>query len=233
MAQVARLYSQHTGAPSRRVGLLLFPTITHVDVSLLPQASTVPMSASSLTSPTSPTSASSTASRGGFTDYDSLFSHDWQPAPGKQGPDTYSDLAAAKVDAEERKRQRENKIAMEQREAEIERRERELKRKQEMAAIEARRQKEAAEEAERRRQMKEDMKNKPAAKAQPKRPKFEFEKEKPQIMVAVASALQSANNLVNSCRVSRRSVTPHAICHTSWSGQADIAALEQGARKRH
>lgn len=73
-----------------------------------------------------------------------------------------------------------------------------------MAAVEARRQKESAEEAERRRKMKEDMKNKPAptSAAQAKRPKFDFQKEKPQIMVAVANALQAANNLVNSCRVS-------------------------------
>lgn len=108
-------------------------------------------------------------------------------------------MAAAKADAEERKRQREARIAMEQREAEIERREREIKRKQDMTALEARRQKDAAEEAERRRIAKEELKR---GKNQPKRPKFDFEKEKPQIMVSVATALQAANNLVNSCRVS-------------------------------
>ena len=78
-----------------------------------------------------------------------------------------------------------------------------------MAAIEARRQKEAAEEAERRRQAKEAAKHKPE---QAKRPKFDFQKERPQVMVAVANALQAANNLVNSCRVSaassRTSVSP-------------------------
>jgi len=137
---------------------------------------------------------------GGFSDYNDLFSHDWQPAAGQRGADTYSDLAAAKADAEERKRQREARIAMEQREAEIERREREMKRKQDMAALEVRRQKDALEEAERRRQAKEELKRN---KNQPKKPKFDFEREKPQIMVAVATALQAANNLVNSCRVSR------------------------------
>ena len=69
-----------------------------------------------------------------------------------------------------------------------------------MATVEARRQKEAAEEAERRRMAKEELKNKPAQ--QPKRPKFDFVKEKPQIMVSVANALQAANALVNACRVS-------------------------------
>jgi hypothetical protein len=137
--------------------------------------------------------------QGGFSDYNDLFAHDWAPAPGARGPDTYSDLAAAKADAEERKRAREARIILEQREAEVERREREAKRKQDMAALEARRQKEAAEEAERRRQAKEEAQRN---KNQPKKPKFDFQKEKPAIMVAVAIALQSANNLVNSCRVS-------------------------------
>ena len=138
--------------------------------------------------------------QGGFSDYDDLFSHNWAPAPGQRGADTYSDLAAAKADADERKRARESRIAMEQREAEIERREREMKRKQDMTALEARRQKDALEEAERRRQAKEDLKRNKNA---PKKPKFDFQREKPQIMVAVATALQAANNLVNSCRVSR------------------------------
>jgi hypothetical protein len=56
-----------------------------------------------------------------------------------------------------------------------------------MANVEARRQKEAAEEA---------------VTPQPKRPKFDFEREKPKVMVSVANAIQCANNLVNSCRVS-------------------------------
>ena len=168
-----------------------------------PKATAVPSGGAATvnSSSTSPTTGS-TARAGGFTDYDDLFSHDWNPGPGKRGPDTYADLAAAKADAEERRLQRERRVALEQREAELERREREQKRRQDMAALESRRQKEAAEEAERRRKAKEELRNKPAlAAAQAKRPKFDFQKEKPQIMVAVANALQSANGLVNSCRV--------------------------------
>lgn len=71
-----------------------------------------------------------------------------------------------------------------------------------MAALEARRQKEALEEQERRRKAKDDAKNR---KNQPQKPKFDFQREKPQIMVTVATALQAANNLVNSCRVSAES----------------------------
>ncbi|WVQ84468.1 hypothetical protein IAT38_006620 [Cryptococcus sp. DSM 104549] len=137
---------------------------------------------------------------------DDIFGHSWAPDPKSRGPDTYTDLAAARADAEERKREREGRIALEQREAELERREREMKRKQEMAAIEARRQKEAAEEAERRRQAKEEAKSKKNQPKQPKRPPFNFEREKPAIMVAVANAIQCANNLVNSCRLVNREV---------------------------
>ena len=69
-----------------------------------------------------------------------------------------------------------------------------------MEALTVRRQREADEEAERRRQAKLNLTKQGN---QPKRPKFDFQKEKPQVMVAVANAIQSANNLVNSCRVSR------------------------------
>ncbi|WVW86142.1 hypothetical protein I302_108183 [Kwoniella bestiolae CBS 10118] len=182
MQEVARLYSKYGGAgPGVKK-----PT---------------PMAPSKQTSVSSTTSTSS-ANRGTFDD--DLFSHDWAPSKGSRGPDTYTDLAAAKADADARKRERENRILIEQREAEVERRERELKRKQDMAALEARRQKEAAEEAERRRKAKEDAKRK--GPAQPKRPPFDFQKEKPQIMVAIANAIQCANNLVNSCRHIDRSV---------------------------
>ncbi|GFZ48656.1 hypothetical protein JCM24511_06405 [Saitozyma sp. JCM 24511] len=139
-----------------------------------------------------------TAARGGsFNETDALYNHSWAPGPGQRGADTYADLAAAKADAEARKREREGRIALEQREAEIERKERELRRKQDMASIEARRQREAAEEAERRRKMKEDSKKKPA---QQQRPKFDLQKEKPQIMVSIANAIQAASVLVNACR---------------------------------
>ncbi|OWZ72599.1 hypothetical protein AYX14_01923 [Cryptococcus neoformans] len=149
----------------------------------------------------SPTTAIPATRQGTFDD--DIFSHDWNPAPGSRGADTYTDLAAAKADAEERKRAREARIALEQREAEIERRERELRRKRDMAEIEERRRKDAAEEAENRRKLKEQGKKKSQ---QPKRPPFNFEKEKPQIMVAVANAIQCANNLVNACRLVNREV---------------------------
>ncbi len=35
---------------------------------------------------------------------------------------------------------------------------------------------------------------------QPKRPPFNFAKEKPQVLVSIANASQAANNLVNACR---------------------------------
>ncbi|ORX40626.1 hypothetical protein BD324DRAFT_611568 [Kockovaella imperatae] len=190
MQHVARLYSQYGGGgPTVRK-----PTAVH--------------SSATTASPRASIDAGrpSRGPEGGFNDYDSLFSHDWAPAPGKRGPDTYADLAAAKADAEERKRQREARIALEHREAELERREREIRRKSEMEALNMRRQREAEQEAERRRKAREEMlkaKRQPAqapAAAQPKRPKFDFQKEKPQVLVAVANAIQTANNLVNSCR---------------------------------
>lgn len=159
--------------------------------------------------PSSYTTSSTTASSGGggtrsarqSVDFgnEDIFSHDW--APSKRGPDTYADLAAAKQEAEGRKAERAQRILMEQREAELERRERELKRKQDMAALEQRRQKEALEEQERRRQMKEAQKR---GAQQPKRPKFDFQKEKPQVLVSIANAIQAANNLVNACRLINR-----------------------------
>ncbi|WWC91674.1 uncharacterized protein L201_006620 [Kwoniella dendrophila CBS 6074] len=189
MQEVARLYAKYGGAgPGVKK-----PT---------PMA---PHKQSSVSSSISATSASSGGNRGGFDD--DLFSHDWAPSKGNRGPDTYTDLAAAKADADARKRDREARILIEQREAEVERREREFKRKQDMAALEARRQREAAEEAERRRQAKEDAKKRgPNVKPQPKRPPFDFQKEKPQMMVSIANAIQCANNLVNSCRLIDRSV---------------------------
>ncbi|KAL7418472.1 hypothetical protein Q5752_006930 [Cryptotrichosporon argae] len=158
------------------------------------------------TAPATTTSAAAPA-RGGFND-DDLYNHSWEPSRGQRGPDTYADLAAARADAETRKREREARIALEQREADMERRERELRRKQEMAAIEARRERERIEEEERRRKAKEEAKSRakqPVAK-QPPRPKFDFVKEKPQIMVAIANAIQAANNLVNACRHINREV---------------------------
>ncbi|KAK8853196.1 hypothetical protein IAR55_003898 [Kwoniella newhampshirensis] len=185
MTEVANLYKKYGGAG---------PGVK--------KPTSVPVSAPVKQSSTSSTTSSSAARNRGTFD-DDIFSHDWAPAPGKRGPDTYTDLAAAKADAEERKREREARLLIEAREAEVERKEREFKRKQDMAALEARRQKEAAEEAERRRLAKENAKKKGA---QPKRPPFNFEREKPAIMVAVANAIQCANNLVNSCRLVNREV---------------------------
>ncbi|WWC64596.1 uncharacterized protein I303_107207 [Kwoniella dejecticola CBS 10117] len=184
MQEVARLYAKYGGAgPGVKK-----PT---------------PMAPTKQSSVSSTSSQPSSANRGGFDD--DLFSHDWAPSKGSRGPDTYTDLAAAKADADARKREREARILIEQREAEVERRERELRRKQDMAALESRRQKEALEEAERRRQAKEDAKKR-GKNPQPKRPPFDFQKEKPQVMVSIANAIQCANNLVNSCRHIDRSV---------------------------
>jgi hypothetical protein len=162
-----------------------------------------------------------------------LYNHSWAPGPGQRGPDTYADLAAAKADAEARKREREGRIALEQREAEIERKERDFRRKQDMASIEARRQREAAEEAERRRKMKEDSKKKPA---QQQRPKFDLQREKPQIMVSIANAIQAASVLVNACRVSRSS--RHAQQSCTMTGVEDALTITSTAhqprvRERH
>ncbi|TXT04425.1 uncharacterized protein COLE_07244 [Cutaneotrichosporon oleaginosum] len=139
----------------------------------------------------------------GFSSSDPFYDHSWEPAAGQRGKDTYADLDSARADAEERKREREQRMALERREAEIERREREVKRKQEMAQVEARRRAEAEQEAERRRKAKEERKS---AKHAPKRPKFNFEKEKPQVLSSVANANLAASNLVNSIRLLNREV---------------------------
>lgn len=139
----------------------------------------------------------STSQSRGFTESEDIFKHSWDVAPGQRGKDTYADLASARADADQRKREREAQIALEHREAEIERRERELQRRKDMEEIEARRRREAEEEAEKRRKAKAERK---AAKNMPQRPKFNFEREKPAIMTSVATAIQAASNLVNSCR---------------------------------
>lgn len=72
-----------------------------------------------------------------------------------------------------------------------------------MEQIEARRRREAEEEAERRRKAKEERKS---AKNAPKRPKFNFEREKPAVLSAVAQANLAASNLVNACRLLNREV---------------------------
>lgn len=158
----------------------------------------------STTSSSTATSAGKRGSVGGFTDSD-MWDHTWAPSKGSRGPDTYTDLAQAKAEAQQRQAERENRIRMEQREAEIEKREREVTRQQEMAAVENRRRLEAQEEAERRRKAKEDAQRRsgqPVQAVQPKKPAFNYEREKPQILISVANAIQAANNLVNAVRVS-------------------------------
>ena len=73
-----------------------------------------------------------------------------------------------------------------------------------MAALEQRRQKDMLEEQERRRKMKEEAKrgNKQGAAGNKQVKKFDLARERPNVMVSVANALQAANVLVNSMRVS-------------------------------
>lgn len=193
MRAVAGLYKQyapHAAGPDVRK-VSRSPSVFRP--SLTQQATQVP------SSPRTSAPAAASKPRGAFDD-DDLYNHSWAPAAGQRGKDTYADLAAAKADAEQRRAEREARLLIEQREAEVERRERELRRKQEMAAIEARRQREAEEEAARRRKMKEDA-ARAKANPQPKKPKFDLQREKPQIMVSVANALQAATALVAACRV--------------------------------
>lgn len=134
----------------------------------------------------------------GFEDLD----HSWAPkgyTSGSTDP-TYADLAAAKEEAEARKREREAKAALEAREAELERRERALTNKEtDKARLEAARRKATEDDVKR----KKDAEMAKAKAKQPKRPPFDFAKEKPQVLVSIANASQAANNLVNACRVSR------------------------------
>ena len=127
--------------------------------------------------------------------------HSWAPAGGVRDNSSanYADL---KEEAERRKREREARAALEAREAEVERRERALKNKEnDKYKAETYRQKMLEEEAQRRKQKEKERLDKERAKNQPKRPPFNFEKEKPQILVSIANASQAAINLQNACRV--------------------------------
>lgn len=129
--------------------------------------------------------------------------HSWTPSGGVRDT-SYANYADLREDAEKRKREREARAALEAREAEIERRERALKNKEsEKHKAETYRQKLAEEETHRRKQKEKERLEKERAKNQPKRPPFNFEKEKPQILVSIANASQAAINLVNACRVGR------------------------------
>ncbi len=154
---------------------------------------------SSRAPPTS--SAPSAKPRSGFEGLE----HSWAPTGGRSSGDpTYSDLAAAKEDAEARKRDRDAKAALEAREAEIARRERLIRTQEEekKKGLEySRRHQE--EEAKKRQEAEAKRLAAERAKNAPKRIPFDFAKERPQILVSIANASQSANNLVNACRVSR------------------------------
>jgi hypothetical protein len=128
--------------------------------------------------------------------------HSWAPAGGVRDT-SYANYADLREDAEKRKREREARAALEAREAEIERRERALRNKEdEKHKAETYRQKMVDDEAQRRKLKEKERLDKERAKNQPKRPPFNFEKEKPQILVSIANASQAAINLTNACRVS-------------------------------
>lgn len=127
--------------------------------------------------------------------------HSWAPSGGVRDT-SYANYADLKEDAEKRKREREARAALEAREAEIERRERALRNKEdEKHKLEAYRHKLTEEEAHKRKQKEKERLEKERAKNQPKRPPFNFEKEKPQILVSIANASQAAINLTNACKV--------------------------------
>jgi hypothetical protein len=142
----------------------------------------------------------STPARKPTSEFENL-DHSWAPSGGVRDT-SYADYADLREDAERRKREREARAALEAREAEIERRERALKNKEsEKAKAELYRQKLTEEEMNRRSQKEKERLAKEKAKNQPKRPPFNFEKEKPQILISIANASQAAINLVNACRV--------------------------------
>ncbi|KAJ9100681.1 hypothetical protein QFC21_003726 [Naganishia friedmannii] len=127
--------------------------------------------------------------------------HSWAPSGGVRDT-SYADYSDLREDAERRKREREARAALEAREAEIERRERAIKNKEsEKAKAELYRQKLTEEEINRRSLNEKERLAKEKAKNQPKRPPFNFEKEKPQILISIANASQAAINLVNACRL--------------------------------
>ncbi len=192
MSQVAGLYAQYSG---KKVSGRSIRPVHPIDVSAIFNAQTIRQAPKPPVTAATAAMADNTpvAQLSGFEDLD----HSWAPKGYTTGSTdkTYADLAAAKEEAEARKREREAKAALEAREAEIERRERALANKEtDKSRLEAARRK-AAEEGAKRKQ---------AAK-QPKRPPFDFLKERPQVLVSIANASQAANNLVNACRVS---VTP-------------------------
>lgn len=67
----------------------------------------------------------------------------------------------------------------------------------------------AEEERKRKEQREKERLEKERLARQPKRPPFNFEREKPQILIGIANASQAATSLVNACRVScKHGLTP-------------------------
>jgi len=130
--------------------------------------------------------------------------HSWIPTKGHATSSAdYADLAVKKDEAERRRAERDARSALEAREAEIERRERALRVKQEeKEKAETYRRQLAEQEMKRRAEKERERLEKERKKNAPKRAPFDFAREKPQILLSIAHASQSAISLVNACRVS-------------------------------
>ena len=128
--------------------------------------------------------------------------HSWVPTKGHAtSAADYADLAAKKDEAERRRAEREARSALEAREAEVERRERAIKLKQEeKEKAEAYRRQLADQDMKRRAEKERERLEKERKKNQPKRPPFDYAREKPQIQLAIANASSAAIALVNACR---------------------------------
>lgn len=139
--------------------------------------------------------------------------HSWAPVNTRGVPREYADLAAAKASAEARRAERERNAALESRETQLERRERAVRlkeqqrrdaeeRRRQQADAEVRKQKAAQlEERERQLRKEERQKAKQELRSRPKPPPFNYAKEKPNMILAIANANQAANNLLNALRV--------------------------------
>lgn len=155
----------------------------------------------STTKPTTTGGTSTPTRKTTQTSFEDL-DHSWVPTKGHAtSASDYSDLAIKKEEAAARAREREQRSALEMREAEIERRERALKvKEEEKRKAEEYRVKLAEEERKRKEQREKERLEKERLARQPKRPPFNFEKEKPQILIGIANASQAATSLVNACR---------------------------------
>jgi hypothetical protein len=200
---LATLYDQYSG---KKVSLSHFKIVTlslilvsyHQVIRKAPAPA--PTYTQARSSSPAPTSAPSRKSTSELQDLE----HSWIPTKGHATSSAdYADLAAKKDEAERRRAEREARSALEAREAEIERRERAVKLKEEeKAKAEAYRRKLADEDMKKRAQKERERLEKERQKNQPKRPPFDFQKEKPQILISIAKASQAAITLVNACRVS-------------------------------